>query len=913
MRCMGCMKEFTSDSSICPHCGYDQNTAATHSNHLKPGTMVAGRYLIGRALGSGGFGITYIAWDSLIGKTVAVKEYLPGVFAYRVPGQNNVASYNKDSEEKFRAGLTKTIAESNTLARFNSVDGVVDVYNCVEANGTVYIIMEYLEGKTLKQELKTHGNYTFEAALNIMAPILNALYQIHESGIIHRDISPDNIFLCNDGTVRLIDFGAARMALNDDRKSLSVILKRGYAPKEQYSSNAKQGPWTDVYATAATLYHMLTGIVPQESLEREAQDALIPPSELGVELPDYAEHAILRALKVDSSLRTKNTDDFYHQLTDPDYDFTVDSPPTYSDFKPVEQPEKDNGKEDKQTKKKKSKKPLIATLIIAALLVFGIAAAVTYIFRDSKVVDNGNCGEALTWELNAGGTLKIDGSGIMDDYGNYSDTPWFSDRDKIKIIEIGENVNSIGSRAFYGCKSLAKIEFGSAVKSIGSYAFYGCSTLENSILPESVTSLGSYSFAHCNALEYLHVPASVTHFGVSVVDSARAYICSESKKCDAAAYAENAAILFRECGSSHEDGEDAPAPVSNTINFSDESTTEIKDSVASGFCSATVTWALTESDELIISGTGRMDGWQLDEKTGTWALSSRPEWEPYAAQIKMITVEDGVTDIGNSAFAGFTSLESVILPESLTAIGSNAFIGCSSLKSVNIPEKVRIIGDGAFKDCTQLRNANLTCSVTEIGQYTFKGCSVLNIVTLPQQLKSIGDYAFADCPLLTQIDLPASVSALGEYTFMNCGNVKALTLSYGIPTIPKGAFAGCGFTAFDIPSSVTAIGEYAFSGCKSLQSINIPNSVNVIGQGAFGGCSSLTGVILPSSVVSIGSYAFSGCSSLQYVHIPASVTTIGSNIIENTPARICGDSLLSTASSYAARNGYSFRRCNNQH
>ena len=907
------MKEFSSENGVCPHCGYDINTPPTHSNHLKPGTMIAGRYLIGKALGSGGFGITYIAWDSLNSKAVAIKEFLPGVFAYRVPGQNSVAAYNKDSEEKFRTGISKTIEESNTLARFNSVDGVVDVYNCVEANGTVYIVMEYLEGKTLKQELKTHGNYTFDAALSIMAPILNALYQIHESGIIHRDISPDNIFLCNDGTVRLIDFGAARMALNDDRKSLSVILKRGYAPKEQYFTNAKQGPWTDVYATAATFYRMLTGIVPQESLERETQDALIPPSELGVELPDYAEHAILRALNVDSALRTKNTDDFYRQLTDPDYDFTVDSPATYSDFKPVQNDEEQSAAGNTLQKKKRSKKPFIAILIIAALLVLGIAGAVMYIFRDSKVLDNGTCGENLTWELNAGGTLRVDGHGIMDDYGNYSDTPWFGDRDKIKIVEIGDDVNSIGSRAFYGCKSLAKVAFGSAVKSVGSYAFYGCSTLENSILPDSVTSLGSYSFAHCNALEYLHVPASVTHFGVSVVDSAKAYICSESKKCDAAAYAENAAILFRECGSTHEEGAEAPVTVSNIFNLDDESTTVIKDAVASGFCSATANWTLTENGELIINGTGRMDGWLLDEKTGTWVAGNMPEWAPYADQIKMITVEDGITDIGNSAFAGFKSLESITLPESVNAIGSNAFIGCSSLKSIHLPEKVRIIGDGAFKDCTQLRNANLTCSVTDIGQYTFKGCSVLNIVTLPQNLKTIGDYAFADCPLLTQIVLPAGVTTLGEYTFMNCTNIRALTLSYGITAIPKGAFAGCGFTAFDIPSSVTAIGEYAFSGCKYLTSINIPNSVTVVGQGAFGGCSALTGVILPSSVVSIGSYAFSGCSSLQYVHIPSSVSTIGSNIIENTPARICGDSLLSTASSYSARNGYSFRRCGNQH
>ncbi len=913
MRCLGCMREYGDDGNICPHCGYDRNSAATHSNHLKPGTMVAGRYLIGKALGSGGFGITYIAWDSLTAKTVAIKEYLPGVFAYRVPGQNNIAAYNKESEEKFRAGLTKTIDESNTLARFNSIDGVVDVYNCVEANGTVYIVMEYLEGRTLKQELKKHGNYTFEDALSILAPILNALYQIHESGIIHRDISPDNIFLCNDGTVRLIDFGAARMALNDGRKSLSVILKRGYAPKEQYYTNAKQGPWTDVYATAATFYRMLTGIVPQESLEREVQDALIPPSELGVMIPEHAEHAILRALKVDSTFRTKNTDEFYRQLTDPSLDFTLDSPATYSDFKPVKQDENKEENSETALKVKKSKKPLIATLIIAVLLISGIAAAVLYIFRDSKVLDNGSCGENMTWELNAGGTLKIEGSGIMDDYGNYSDTPWFSDRDKIKIIEIGDNINSIGSRAFYGCASLAKIDFGTAVKSVGSYAFYGCSKLENCVLPDTVTSLGSYSFARCSALEYLHVPAATTHFGVSVLDSTNVYICSESKKCDAAAYAENTGLLFRECNSTHGAGNDTPTAVSTVFDFENESTAEIKDSVASGFCGTSATWVYTENGELIISGTGKTDNWTVDEKTGTWSLGNIPEWEPYASQIKMITVNEGITDIGNGAFVGFTSLENITLPESIEVIGNNAFMGCTSLTSIRVPEKVKKIGDSAFKDCSGLRNANLACSVTEIGQYTFNKCSSLNIVTLPPQLKALGDYAFADCPLLTQIVLPAGISTLGEYTFMNCGNIKAMTLSYGITAIPKGTFAGCGFSAFDIPSSVTAIGEYAFSGCKNLQSINIPNSVTVIGQGAFGGCSELTGVILPSSVSSIGAYAFSGCSSLQYLHIPSTVNTIGAKIIENTPTTICSDSILSTVRSYSLRNGYPFRICGNQH
>lgn len=901
MRCMGCMREYTPDTDTCPHCGYVKDTPVTHSNYLKPGTMVAGRYLIGKALGSGGFGITYIAWDSFNSRAVAIKEYLPGVFAYRVPGQDNVAAYNKESGEKFRAGMQKTVDESNTLARFNSLEGVVDVYNCVEANGTVYIIMEYLEGRTLKEELKEHGSYSFDEALGIMSPILNALYQIHDSKIIHRDISPDNIFICTDGTVRLIDFGAARVtAFNDDRKSLSVILKRGYAPKEQYFTNAAQGPWTDVYACAATLYRMLTGVVPQESLEREVQDALAPPSELGVDLPEYAEHAIMRALVVNPEHRTQNTDDFFRQLTDPECDVPFEPEPEEEpEPAPVPSPAT-----------KKSKKPLIVTLVTAALLIAGIVGAVFYVLTKGRVVDNGQCGENLVWSLNSEGVLSISGKGHMDDYGNYVDTPWHSEYSKINIISIDEGVESIGSRAFYGCTALAKAELPSTLKTIGSYAFYGCSKLENCILPSSVTTVGMSAFENCLALEYLHIPSGVSHFGADVIKNCpRAYVCSDSADSPARQNAANWLVDFKVCNSDHSSaaesgGDQAPAS---------ESTTLIEDALSQGSCGDTLTWAYTGTGELIIRGSGRMKGWIIDEKTGTWSADNIPEWESIAKDVRVITVEDGVTDIGNSAFAGFTSVQSVSLPESLMAIGSNAFMGCTTLRGINIPVSVSILGDGAFKDCSALINVNLNSAVTQIGQYTFSGCKSLAAIALPVNLTSIGNYAFADCETISQFTLPPTLTSIGDYCFKNCFSLKSLLLPYGVKSIPKGAFAGSGLETFDIPSSVGSVGEGAFSGCSALKSVNIPNSVTVIGQGAFGGCTSLAAVILPSSVSTIGSYAFSSCASLKYVHIPSTVSNIGDDIIENTSAQICCDKTVSKVSSYSLRNSYSFRVCGGRH
>ena len=301
-RCLGCMREFGDGVGVCPYCGYVVGTEAAARNHLAPGTVLQGRYTLGRALGQGGFGITYIAWDQKLERAVAIKEYMPNAFASRMTGQKEVACFTEDAQRQFRQGLEKTRKESRALTQFGTLESVVKVYDCIEENNTAYIIMELLRGRTVKDILQERGKLTFAETMRIMTPVLQTLDAMHGAKMIHRDVAPDNIFVCEDGKIKLLDFGAARVVTGADDKTLSVVLKAGYAPIEQYSSKLRQGPYTDVYAACATMYKMLTGETPPDSLSREVDgDALnglrssdAPPAAQNVLLQGMAQNAAAR-------------------------------------------------------------------------------------------------------------------------------------------------------------------------------------------------------------------------------------------------------------------------------------------------------------------------------------------------------------------------------------------------------------------------------------------------------------------------------------------------------------------------------------------------------------------------------------------------------------------------------------------
>ncbi|MCR5121469.1 MAG: serine/threonine protein kinase, partial [Ruminococcus sp.] len=315
------MEEYDDEFDVCPHCGFAEGTEQENALHMMPGSILEERYIVGKVIGYGGFGVTYIGWDCLLETKVAIKEYLPSEFSTRVIGQTEVTVFSGDKQEQFADGLRKFTDEAKKLAKYHSLNGIVKIFDSIETNNTAYIIMELLEGETLAEMLKREERFSENKTMEMMIPIIESLDLIHNDGIIHRDIAPDNIFVTTSGEVKLIDFGAARYATTTHSRSLTVIIKPGYSPEEQYRSRGDQGPHTDVYAVAATMYKMLTGVTPPDALERRAlfenkkKDILDPIRKHCKEIGESRENAILNALNVRIEDRTPDMKEFMAELT----------------------------------------------------------------------------------------------------------------------------------------------------------------------------------------------------------------------------------------------------------------------------------------------------------------------------------------------------------------------------------------------------------------------------------------------------------------------------------------------------------------------------------------------------------------------------------------------------------------------
>ena len=310
--CFNCFHEYEAGEKRCPYCGFPAGyfNRKDYPDALECGSVLYGRYVLGKVLGQGGFGITYLANDYKRNKPVAVKEYFPKEAAKR-NGTNQVIPVSHSKSEAFQYGMDRFLDEARTLAEFIGNKNIVKVHRFFKENGTAYFVMDYVKGMSFVDLLKRKGGkISWDEAWAVLSPIVNALGIVHSKGIVHRDVAPDNIVIGVDGHVKLLDFGAARYSMGQYSKSLDVILKRGFAPVEQYTRHGRQGPYTDVYALAATFYVAVTGRVPPESTERMDQEKLIPPRELGADIPVYAEQALLKAIALNSSQRFQTMDEF---------------------------------------------------------------------------------------------------------------------------------------------------------------------------------------------------------------------------------------------------------------------------------------------------------------------------------------------------------------------------------------------------------------------------------------------------------------------------------------------------------------------------------------------------------------------------------------------------------------------------
>ena len=282
---------------------------------LRKGTRLIGRYTIECVLGQGGFGITYLGIDELHEKKVAIKEFFPqGIVTRNIEYRDTVTVTFVGEKDNYEKGKERFLKEARTMAKFSKDEGIVKALDFFGINNTAYIVMEYLEGITLKQYLRENQRIAPEDLIELLVPLIESLDEIHSQGMIHRDISPDNIMVLPDGRIKLMDFGAARDYTEFGEKSLSIVLKPGYAPPEQYQTHGIQGPWTDIYALCATMYKCITGENPPDAIERVMEDSLKKISEFGIAIPPQEEAAIIKGMSVSAKDRYQDIKDFCEDL-----------------------------------------------------------------------------------------------------------------------------------------------------------------------------------------------------------------------------------------------------------------------------------------------------------------------------------------------------------------------------------------------------------------------------------------------------------------------------------------------------------------------------------------------------------------------------------------------------------------------
>ena len=284
-------------------------------HYLRKETRLIGRYTIKSVLGQGGFGITYLGMDELYQRKVAIKEFFPqGIVTRNTEYEDTVTVTYVEEKADYEKGKERFLKEARTMAKFSKNEGIVKVLDFFEINNTAYIVMEYLEGITLKQYIRENQRITLEELVRLLVPLIESLDEIHSQGMIHRDISPDNIMVLPDGRIKLMDFGAARDYTEFGEKSLSIVLKPGYAPPEQYQTHGIQGPWTDIYALCATMYKCITGETPPDAIDRVIDDHLKKISEFGITIPPQVESVIIKGMSVSAKDRYQDIKDFCEDL-----------------------------------------------------------------------------------------------------------------------------------------------------------------------------------------------------------------------------------------------------------------------------------------------------------------------------------------------------------------------------------------------------------------------------------------------------------------------------------------------------------------------------------------------------------------------------------------------------------------------
>ena len=410
-RCLNCRKTYDENLPKCPHCGYKprsksritkkfdtqeielpvdkgsrpqktkqnirSNSSHAGSFYLKRGEKIQDRYSVINVMGYGAFGVAYQCFDTNTHTNVVVKEYIPSYLANRDPNGRDVLPISDESEAKLSVGMDAFIDENKRLLQ-NDVKCVPPMLDCFKQNSTTYIVTELIHGETLASVLKRKGKLSYHATITIITGVLQGLRKLNKLGIIHGDICPDNIVVTNESDVYLLDYNLSEFNKNVYTQRESGKLRSGYSAPELYYPNMDQGPWTDVYAAAAVMYKMLTGVTVPSAIKRKTNDTLTSLSQIGVPITQGAEKAMFKALRVDYEKRTQNPEDFLNGLMGDGFDnVSVSKSAEAVKPKPSRKQQKYSDYEEESGRKKK-KGGFLNTVL--ALLIIAIIGVVLWLF-----------------------------------------------------------------------------------------------------------------------------------------------------------------------------------------------------------------------------------------------------------------------------------------------------------------------------------------------------------------------------------------------------------------------------------------------------------------------------------------------------------------------------------------------------
>ncbi len=872
----------------CANCGFSDEDYQPNPYHLPPETLLKQRYLVASVLGEGGFGITYAGWDLILDKAIAIKEYFPVGLAGR-EASVSFCAHPGDGQARnwYFAGKERFLREARILAMLSGVHGIVPVRDFFEENETAYIIMDFIHGESLHDYVRRSGGRLTPAALfPLLRPLLDALILVHQSGILHRDISPDNILIDRNGSVWLIDFGAAEELRSDDEQcSRAVILRKGYTPLEQYHSHGQQGPWSDVYALSATIYDLLCGQPPVEASQRLGKDILISPAKFGIRLSRRQRQALLHGLSLQVSDRPLSMEHFRSEL----YGL-----PLPADL----------------LRRRVRLKRIVWTLSAGFIFLLLLAVNTWIGFPSSSGYRFSFSGNGISLRAYTGGDVVT-----------------------IPARFLGLPVQSIADNAFCDHSSLTSVTLPNSIQTIGNMAFEGCTSLSSIDLSSGLTRIGSYAFADCTSLKNVPLPQSVVEIANNAfIGHPTGLILSVTANSFAARYADEHDILFFD-----------PAVYTYTITDGYATITQYLGSatdivvpaeiggypVASigenAFSAAKVASVFLAEGISHIDDSAFLNCYALRKVTLPSSLISIDDNAFYSCgSLSDVQFPEGLAEIGESAFSYTSSLESVALPASLHGLGVDAF-SSSGLLSVSIPSGITNLPEGLFYFCEHLANVTLPEDLISVGDRAFEGCLSLQHVRLPESTVAVGSRAFAGCTALQTVWFPRGIQSIDPNVFGEAEDYPAYfptdVALLGYPNTAVQRLATDAKLLFDdvtlwenltnldyeekdgaiiingyhgneanlvLPTyinnlPVVAIDEYAFGEYDTLKSVVLPRRLETIFNSAFCLCTNLKQITFPASLRRIDYFAFYRCN-LDELTLPDSVITIGYNAFEENRA-----------------------------